>query len=207
MDNCDPATDEELQQTCNNVPCVTYTWESGDLDSASCNADCGEAYGFRYVRVTCKSSTGLTVDSSYCDAAKRPRSYQLCTPPPCAGPHYNYSPWSACSRACGGGTQARTAVCHSQDGTPQVNDSLCRNSDVQREDTERACNTAKCAVFGWVILPWSECDNEDDDCDGTRTCELQCKCALPAACLSLGQCCCVLHGSLVCHVPARTRYL
>uniref|UniRef100_W5N0T6 ADAMTS like 1 n=1 Tax=Lepisosteus oculatus TaxID=7918 RepID=W5N0T6_LEPOC len=75
------------------------------------------------------------------------------------------SPWSLCSRSCGGGLQNRTVSCHREpaDGisTPLA-DSSCSEAG-QRPPDSQSCNTLLCV--GWATSSWTQCQGQ---CVGLR---------------------------------------
>jgi hypothetical protein len=65
------------------------------------------------------------------------------------------SDWSACSAACGGGSQVRVVTCVGSDGTA-VNDSFCTGAG-PKPLTNAACNLQACPTYSWVTQAWSTC--------------------------------------------------
>lgn len=62
------------------------------------------------------------------------------------------SAWSACSSACGGGTQSRTVACHAA-GAVVVADRMCLAPE---PSSEEACNTEPC-TYAWSAGAFGAC--------------------------------------------------
>ncbi|XP_048588788.1 A disintegrin and metalloproteinase with thrombospondin motifs 16 isoform X1 [Nematostella vectensis] len=61
--------------------------------------------------------------------------------------------WSACSKACGIGSQERDVACLRKDDKTYVRESLCAGS---KPAANQECETAKC-VSSWYTTEWSPC--------------------------------------------------
>lgn len=61
---------------------------------------------------------------------------------------WNLGPWSACSKACGGGIQTRTVTCKRDDGVT-LPDSVCASFVGDKPTTEQVCNTQSCTYY-WM---------------------------------------------------------
>ena len=71
-----------------------------------------------------------------------------------------YTPWSRCSRACGGGVQTRSAQCVSQAGAAQASMGACSPAGARPIASLQTslCNTAACASPYWTVPQrWSTC--------------------------------------------------
>ena len=58
---------------------------------------------------------------------------------------WHMSPWSKCSRPCGGGTQSRSAACYLPSVNRLVGEWLCQN--LPRPVVKRACNNFSCDFY------------------------------------------------------------
>lgn len=88
------------------------------------------------------------VDDMHCSNIPRSSSSEPCKGP-CDATHWQYSPWSQCSRTCGGGIKTRTANC--VDGRNNtIDDSHCHAKDKYVRHT---CNHERCPM--WTYEDWT----------------------------------------------------
>ena len=67
------------------------------------------------------------------------------------------SPWSACSKTCGGGQQTRTCTCTNP--IPQNGGIDCvDNVMILQPELSQTCNTQPCATYEWQVGGWGSCD-------------------------------------------------
>lgn len=167
-------------QACNQQPCETYTYVTGQW--GPCNEQCGR--GLRFRSTKCKSSKGHTVSRKKCEGVtdELMAIFDECNTNECPSLYYDYSAWGACSEECGGGVKTRTATCM-KDSTP-VADSECASKT--KRSLEKPCNKNPCAMPTiWTEEEWGMCDLP---CGGKRTRpEATCKCD-QTSCLPLAFC-------------------
>ncbi|XP_015240797.1 PREDICTED: A disintegrin and metalloproteinase with thrombospondin motifs 9 [Cyprinodon variegatus] len=120
---------------------------------SECTAQCGA--GYRTLEIECAKinrSDGKIqkVDDRYCSGQRKPNDREGCRGD-CNPGGWEYSPWSECSKSCGGGTRRRGAVCRK---TSEGGDEESRCS--QRDKlTVQPCNDFLCPQ--WETGDWSEC--------------------------------------------------
>lgn len=155
---------EDLEQTCNEMPCETFTLKEGKY--SECSATCGG--GFQTAQHICLSSYGYAAPISKCQAV--PPSYRQCNTQTCTQPYYTYSGWTPCSVTCGGGEKTRTATCNTPLGQETI-DSECTSAQVELLAVSVSCNSRPCEAHGWEVTAWGECDAA---CGGQRMREVTC---------------------------------
>ena len=73
------------------------------------------------------------------------------------------SPWSLCSKSCGGGFQYRQVQCIMQfserNNTQDVPESFCLSARIRKPSVQRKCGLDQC--YSWIKSPWSKCANSD----------------------------------------------
>ncbi|XP_036386252.1 A disintegrin and metalloproteinase with thrombospondin motifs 9 [Megalops cyprinoides] len=120
---------------------------------SECTAQCGQ--GYRTLEIYCAKHTradGKTqkVDDRYCSNQRKPDDKEGCHGD-CNPGGWEYTPWSECSKSCGGGTRRRGAAC-GKGGESGHDESKCN----QREKlTVQPCNEFLCPQ--WKTGDWSEC--------------------------------------------------
>ncbi|KAG7478040.1 hypothetical protein MATL_G00076160 [Megalops atlanticus] len=120
---------------------------------SECTAQCGQ--GYRTLEIYCAKHSradGKTqkVDDRYCSNQRKPDDKEGCHGD-CNPGGWEYTPWSECSKSCGGGTRRRGAVC-GKGGESGHDESKCN----QREKlTVQPCNEFLCPQ--WKTGDWSEC--------------------------------------------------
>jgi len=88
------------------------------------------------------------------------------------------SPWSLCSKSCGGGFQYRQVQCIMQfserNNTQDVPESFCLSARIRKPSVQRKCGLEQC--YSWIKSPWSKCTNSDcvSRNKGLRTRTVQC---------------------------------
>lgn len=136
------------------------TWQTGAW--SACSTSCGT--GTQTRALACVREDGVTVPNAYCVDAT-PASSQACTVT--AGCSYTWqsAAWSACSNACGSGTQTRTVFCQRSDGTP-VADTFCSGS---APATSQSCSDTSACTYAWSAGAWSTCSATCGGGTQTRT--------------------------------------
>lgn len=127
-----PAT----SQVCNPQACLTYNWTQSGF--GACSATCGG--GTQTQTVLCKDNLGHTVDNSLCTGVM-PATTQTCSTQACVTYSWKQLGWSACSAACGGGTQTQSVICQDSNGNT-VDNAYC--ASIPMPATSQACNTQAC---------------------------------------------------------------
>ncbi|XP_057217924.1 A disintegrin and metalloproteinase with thrombospondin motifs 9 [Triplophysa rosa] len=117
-----------------------------------CTATCG--LGFRRLDIYCTKQSRLDgktqkIDDRYCSSQPKPDDKEACYGD-CNPGGWEYSPWSECSRSCGGGTRRRNAVCGKS--AKSGDDSKCNAQD---KLSVQPCNEFQCPQ--WKTGEWSEC--------------------------------------------------
>ncbi|XP_053508704.1 A disintegrin and metalloproteinase with thrombospondin motifs 9 [Ictalurus furcatus] len=117
---------------------------------SECTATCG--LGYRTLEIYCAKynrNDGKTqrVDEQNCSHLQKPDNKEVCHGD-CNPGVWEYSPWSECSKSCGGGTRRRSATCMS----PENDESKCNSRD---KLVVQPCNEFPCPQ--WRTGEWSEC--------------------------------------------------
>ncbi|XP_030649973.1 ADAMTS-like protein 4 [Chanos chanos] len=128
-------------KACNGGPCKAVTqWYAGPW--GQCSAACGNGTQRRDVICVEKLGSDFRVTgSSECAHLDKPSPVQTCELEECR-PQWFSTEWSACSRSCGKGLQAREVRCltvdkqHSQACDPNT-----------KPEKEQLCNTLPCSPF------------------------------------------------------------
>ena len=166
---CASAGPKPVSQPCNTQPC--FVWQSGGACITTCSEVCG--VGSCLQDVSCKDNvTGAKTADGNCPGTKPPTSFSCNTSLTC-GFQWQVSTWSACDKACGGGTKTRTVQCIKiSDGTIAT-DSDC--APVAKPTESSPCNTMLChhwdAPGGWsaCTVPCST-----GGVPGTQTANIRC---------------------------------
>ena len=76
---------------------------------------------------------------------------------------WNSSPWSPCSKTCGGGLQYRHVQCvmrfSERNMTQDVPASFCESARVKKPAEKRKCGIEQC--YSWIKSPWSQCEKSE----------------------------------------------
>uniref|UniRef100_A0A3B3BTR9 ADAM metallopeptidase with thrombospondin type 1 motif, 9 n=1 Tax=Oryzias melastigma TaxID=30732 RepID=A0A3B3BTR9_ORYME len=120
---------------------------------SECTAQCG--HGYRTLEIYCAKishANGKTqkIDGRFCSGQHKPDDKESCHGD-CNPGGWEYSPWSECSKSCGGGTRHRGAICRKA-GESGGDDSKCSQRD---KLTIQPCNEFLCPQ--WKTGEWSEC--------------------------------------------------
>ena len=104
--------------------------------------------------------------------------------PPPVGPPFEWrtTPWTACSRPCGGGRQYRFVSCVGDEGKP-ADDVECGGA-AREPASERACNWQECPTYEWVAGEWETCDATCGGA-GTQTRAVWCRAKEPSSTLGV----------------------
>uniref|UniRef100_H3D0N5 ADAM metallopeptidase with thrombospondin type 1 motif, 9 n=1 Tax=Tetraodon nigroviridis TaxID=99883 RepID=H3D0N5_TETNG len=120
---------------------------------SECTAQCG--LGYRTLEIYCAKishADGKTekVDDRFCSGQHKPDNKEVCHGD-CNPGGWEYSPWSECSKSCGGGSRRRGAVCRKA-AEADGDESRCSQRD---KLTSQPCNEFLCPQ--WKTGDWSEC--------------------------------------------------
>lgn len=160
LEACPGGSDAETFKTCNtSVPCGSPHWQVSAW--SPCSSSCGGGNATR--QATCMlqdlhvpaQQNGSTCPAS---AGPQPAVERTCNTAPCFTYTWNFSPWSACSASCGGGTRSRHAFCVNSTGII-VPESYCINT-LGAVKTNESCN---------IGVPCDFCANTT--CLGRGTCD------------------------------------
>uniref|UniRef100_A0AAR2JEP4 Peptidase M12B domain-containing protein n=1 Tax=Pygocentrus nattereri TaxID=42514 RepID=A0AAR2JEP4_PYGNA len=149
-------------QRCHGSPRPAAITESCNTDcelrwhiarKSECTATCG--LGYRTLEIYCAKhsrtdSKTQKVDDRYCSNQRKPDDKEVCHGD-CNPGGWEYSPWSECSKSCGGGTRRRSAVC-GKSSEDDDDESKCNSRD---KLTVQPCNEFLCPQ--WKTGDWSEC--------------------------------------------------
>lgn len=121
--------------------------------------------------VSCVRSDGLTAPATACPTNEKPTDTQDCRKTT-GCQWYQVGSWSACNTRCGTGTQTRTVVCKTADGTQDALESLCPGP---KPPTSQACTDRSGCIKEWNVSAWSDCACPAwAPYDGTRTRTVTC---------------------------------
>ncbi|XP_063173236.1 ADAMTS-like protein 4 [Candoia aspera] len=125
-------------RACNGGPCQRVTrWYKGPW--SSCSTECGSGTQRRDIICISKQGTQFNVtEATECAHLEKPPALQPCLGTDCEARWFS-SAWSACSRSCMGGVQAREVQCLTQNKTSSV---LCPPH--LKPATKRPCNSQPC---------------------------------------------------------------
>ena len=169
-----PRTVESCTRVCTYEP---GPWGPCNFDSVY---SCGD--GTQSRTLTCRDSEGNAIDGRFCEegGVQGIDSQSCYTPCQCENHQWDPSPWSGCTRSCGGGRQYRLIRCNCNvTGVPrQVNGEECAMSSTAgaRPEDERSCNPEQCPCVNhrWSPGPWSDCSATCGD--GVETRNITCSC-------------------------------
>ncbi|MBN3323406.1 ATS9 metalloproteinase, partial [Atractosteus spatula] len=120
---------------------------------SECTAQCG--IGYRTLEIYCAKHIHTAVkmekvDDRYCDSQEKPNNKEECRGD-CNPGGWEYSPWTECSKSCGGGTRRRAAKC-GKSAEAGHDESRCSQWE---KLTVQPCNEFLCPQ--WKTGEWSEC--------------------------------------------------
>ncbi|KAA6425234.1 MAG: hypothetical protein FRX49_04729 [Trebouxia sp. A1-2] len=99
----------------------------------------------------CEALPGYLADMSHCTAPAQASTWHLAGGLGCSNPHWEYTPWSACSAKCSGGTTTRQVVCMANaSDTSAIEQSTCAHISVD-EPLMQQCNLSPCEVYIWNV--------------------------------------------------------
>jgi len=150
-------------QKCAHKLCVTYAWHVRPW--FRCNRDCGTGTQLR--DVSCMGSNG--VKASFVNCRKEgpmPEFERACNTQKCLTYDWKVSPFTECSKTCGGGTRTRTVECKADDGSTPSSDGVCTKV---RPVSMTSCNSQVCVGYSYYKSAWSACNKECDGGVSTRT--------------------------------------
>ncbi|XP_055949212.1 papilin-like isoform X1 [Argiope bruennichi] len=137
-----------FMRACNvETPCPD--WVPGEW--SECDRTCGN--GNRTRTVEC-SSEGETLDSSLCDAEKKPEEFESCSLGPCEGVEWIVSEWSKCEDSCSASVQSREAHCANEDGVVFPDDAC---DPIKMPELTKPCPKSALCEAMWHTSEWSEC--------------------------------------------------
>jgi Thrombospondin type 1 domain len=137
-------TKPSTSQAATDYGTCSFAWSSGTWNTPSA---CGATTSTR--SVSCVRSDGTTVADASCAGAK-PATTQATTSYASCQYTMSYSSYGACSAACDGGTQYRSATCTRSDGTEVATSSCGATTGLSR-----SCNTQACYTYYWDYSGWS----------------------------------------------------
>jgi len=137
----------ELTQTCNNDPCIDYSWFTGDW--GSCDQSCS---GKQSRVVSCRDNRSVNVSDSKC-SEKKPEDSQSCNTNTCKLYTWYTGSYESCSEACNGGVQNRLVQCRDNLGNA-VTGSFCTEP---QPEAQTKCNTNSCQTYNWVSGAFGAC--------------------------------------------------
>ncbi|XP_025032310.1 ADAMTS-like protein 4 [Python bivittatus] len=143
--NADGQADEDCtsprpadMRACDGGPCQRVTrWYEGPW--SACSTECGAGSQRRDIICVSKQGTQFNVtEASECAHLEKPPALQPCLGTDCEARWFS-TDWSACSRSCMGGVQAREVQCLTQNKTVSA---LCPPH--LKPATKRSCNSQPC---------------------------------------------------------------
>ncbi|XP_063688512.1 SCO-spondin-like isoform X2 [Bolinopsis microptera] len=142
--------DDSQSQDCNADPCSVDGGWSAFSDWSECSVACG---GGSQIRSRSCSNPAPENGGTDCDGDDLQSRDCNADPCPIDGGWSDFSDWSECSVACGGGSQSRSRSCSNP--APENGGTDCDGDDSQSQD----CNADPCSVDGgWsAFSDWSEC--------------------------------------------------
>jgi len=131
-----------------------YKWVGQGFGTCSpIDADMGCGRGTQTQPLICQhTNSSVQVATAKCAFSLKPAMSQLCSIA-CAGVHWSYTAWGACSAACGVGTQTRTVACVNADG--QSSGTGC--DEGTKPPASRNCNVHACPQHRWMYSEFGEC--------------------------------------------------
>ena len=168
---CSSLPQSTTVQACNQANC-TYEYVESNLFSA-CTASCGGGTQTRSPPTTCQrliNGAWQTMPLSSCQQALHYSvdDTQTCNEAACDTYAWQYSAWSACSAACGGGVASRVATCWDvTSNAAAASPSQC--SALASAVTSESCNSAPCPSYEYVYGAWSACSATCGGGVATRT--------------------------------------
>jgi len=153
MSECASLRTPRTERMCNTQECSGFKWETTPFPV--CPVTCGGSVQYR--NVTCVDFTGVRVDDALCPAISRPNSRHTCNSQACVLYSWMMTPWSTCTKKCGGGTHSRKVICLGSDATIGDN-SKCSAKEIPLSDAD--CNTAPCLTYKWVAGDWQKCSKK-----------------------------------------------
>eukprot|EP00058_Branchiostoma_floridae_P021139 XP_002606629.1 hypothetical protein BRAFLDRAFT_209557 [Branchiostoma floridae] len=119
--------------------------------TSECSVRCGTGTVSRVIQCVKNplSSQPIVVDDKYCED-QRPSEVERCSGE-CLPTHWEFTPWSECTRTCGGGSRFRDASCLDSGGNPVSHDECDASSRI----VDQVCNDRACPQ--WVVNDWTGC--------------------------------------------------
>lgn len=122
---------------------------------SACSAAGMGGSGVQTRTLACIDQDGKKAPMDRCADLERPATTTTCWAGTREGERgdWDVGVWSACSAACGGGSQTRAAVCRDAAGTA-VDAEACTST---KPLTRRACNVRACEEFDWEYTAYGSC--------------------------------------------------
>jgi len=144
---------------------------NGGENCSSCEADCGQCCGngacdFGETCNDCPGDCGICCGNGLCEPGYGETCSNCtgdCGPCPIDG---GWCGWSACSAACGPGTQTRTCQCP----PAQFGGQACQPDP---DGATRSCNIANCCGNNFCGDPGESCSTCPQDCGTCCTCQYE----------------------------------
>ncbi|XP_035242182.1 ADAMTS-like protein 4 [Anguilla anguilla] len=141
-------------KACNGGPCeATHLWYTGPW--GQCSVPCGNGTQRRDIICVQKLGNDFNVaPADRCARLRKPSPVQTCETEPCS-PQWFTTDWTACSRSCGKGLQAREVRCLTADNQYSADCDL-----IDKPEQEQTCNIIPCSPH----VPDENCRDKRPNC-------------------------------------------
>ncbi|CAL1266787.1 unnamed protein product [Larinioides sclopetarius] len=161
--SCDASKMPELTKPCPKPVRCEAAWHASKW--SECNRPCGS--GNRTRTVEC-SSEREKLNSTFCDADRKPAEFQSCTLGPCEEVKWTASEWSWCEDSCSPSIQTRQVQCTNDEGVI-FSDIFCDAAKMPK--VTKPCPKPEGCEAIWQTSEWSECNSPCGNGNRTRTVE------------------------------------
>lgn len=145
---CTAPPPERISKKCNNKCYLSWV----DHAHSECSSRCGrglQQFDVRCYKTMKKTGRQKIEPDHRCNGTIKPPRIRECRGS-CPVARWEYSEWTACSKACNNGTRVRQAVCRDAFGR-ELNESKC----TERKHDRESCNTNTCPQ--WRVSAYSSC--------------------------------------------------